>query len=220
MYLEVGAKRTFAGALDWPGWCRSGRGEEAALQTLVDYGPRYARVLQAAGIPFQPPANVEALAVVERLAGNATTDFGAPDVPLPGDALPLDGPELERLQAVLGAAWDAMEAAAQAAAGRELRTGPRGGGRDLERVLRHVLDSQQAYLRRLAWKPEGLAGEDLRTELGRTRQACLDALGAAARGALPRQGPRGGAIWPPRVFVRRSAWHLLDHAWEIEDRVV
>ena len=27
-YLEVGAKRVFAGALDWPGWCRSARREE------------------------------------------------------------------------------------------------------------------------------------------------------------------------------------------------
>ncbi len=80
VYLEIGKKRAFAGALDWPGWCRSGRDADAALQALADYGPRYARALDAAGIEFRAPADASAFAVVERLAGNATTDFGAPDI--------------------------------------------------------------------------------------------------------------------------------------------
>jgi hypothetical protein len=50
----------------------------------------------------------------------------------------------------------------------------------------------------------------------RRRQA---ALAAGARGELPERGPRGGARWTPRSFVRRVAWHVLDHAWEIEDRL-
>ena len=62
--------------------------------------------------------------------------------------------------------------------------------------------------------------EDLDEELDRTRQAVLDALAAAAHGEVPARGPRGGVIWTPRYFVRRVAWHVLDHAWEIEDRVV
>jgi hypothetical protein len=44
VYLEVGQKKIFAGALDWPGWCRSGRDEEAALATLVEYAPRYSKI--------------------------------------------------------------------------------------------------------------------------------------------------------------------------------
>ena len=48
VYLEVGARRTFAGALDWPGWCRSGRDETAALAALVAYGGRYQRAIRSA----------------------------------------------------------------------------------------------------------------------------------------------------------------------------
>jgi hypothetical protein len=57
-------------------------------------------------------------------------------------------------------------------------------------------------------------------ELQRTREAIRAALAAGARREIPRQGPRGGALWTPRYFVRRSAWHTVDHLWEIEDRIV
>lgn len=56
--------------------------------------------------------------------------------------------------------------------------------------------------------------------MARTRAAIRAALVAAARGELPERGPRGGAIWTPRYYVRRAAWHTLDHAWEIEDRTL
>jgi hypothetical protein len=90
VYLEIGKKRTFAGAIDWPGWCRIGRDEGSALQALVDYGPRYARILSATPLGFQAPADASALAVVERLEGNATTDFGAPAVAPSSDTRPVD----------------------------------------------------------------------------------------------------------------------------------
>jgi hypothetical protein len=38
-------------------------------------------------------------------------------------------------------------------------------------------------------------------------------------GELPDFGPRGGERWPALFAIRRSAWHALDHAWEIEDRL-
>ena len=82
VYLEIGQTRTFAGAPDWPGWCRSGRDEAAALQALCDYGPRYARALQTTRLPFRAPSEASAFVVVERLTGNATTNFGAPDLAL------------------------------------------------------------------------------------------------------------------------------------------
>jgi hypothetical protein len=220
VYLEIGKKRTFAGALDWPGWCRIGRDESSALQALVDSGPRYARVLSAAQIPFQAPADASMLAVVERLEGNTTTDFGAPDIAPAHDTLPVDDAELRRFQTLLQAYWRAFDAAVQAASGKELRKGPRGGGRDLDGIVRHVLGAEASYLARLAWKLEQRETEDLSAELGRIRQAVLHALAAAARGELPTRGPRGGVIWSPRYFVRRVAWHVLDHLWEIEDRVV
>ena len=79
VYLEIGQTRTFAVALDWPGWCRSGRDEARALQALYDYGPRYARALSNTRLRFRAPSEASALVVVERLTGNATTNFGAPD---------------------------------------------------------------------------------------------------------------------------------------------
>ena len=50
------------------------------------------------------------------------------------------------------------------------------------------------------------------------RETALAALEARAGGKPiddPRQTKR---LWSPRYTVRRSAWHALDHAWEIEDR--
>jgi hypothetical protein len=219
VYLEIGKKRTFAGAIDWPGWCRIGRDDGSALQALVDYGPRYARILSPTRLGFQTPATTSALAVVERLEGNATTDFGAPAVAPSSDTRPVDDAELQRFQTLLQACWGAFDATVQAAVGKELRKGPRGGGRDLEEIVRHVLGADVGYLARLAWKLEKGEEEDLSDELGRTRQAILNALAAATRGEVPERGPRGGVIWTPRYYVRRVAWHVLDHTWEIDDRV-
>jgi hypothetical protein len=89
-YLEIGAKRVFAGALDWPGWCRSARHEEDALEALLAYGPRYAGVLKGSGVRFAPPAKTSTLEVVERSKGDATTDFGAPSIAPEADARPID----------------------------------------------------------------------------------------------------------------------------------
>src|SRR5437879_2233302 len=127
VYTETGKKRTFAGAIDWPGWCRSGRDEAAALQALVEYGPAYARRLNARGLRFHAPDAGSELEVTERRTGSTTTDFGAPDGVPADDARPVDEAELQRLQAFLQACWQAFDAAVQAAAGRPLRTGPHGG---------------------------------------------------------------------------------------------
>lgn len=219
VFVETGDKKTFAGAVDWPGWCRGGRDEQAALQALVDCAPRYARVLDVVSLALPIPADTSAFATVERLAGNATTDFGAPDAVLLSDAQPMAEAELARLQAVLTGCWQAFDHAVQAAAGKPLRKGPRGGGRELTQLGRHVLEANAAYLARLAWRFKLDETAALRQELERSRQASLEALAAAARGELPTQGPRGGALWTARYFVRRAAWHVLDHAWEIEDRM-
>jgi hypothetical protein len=219
VYLEVGAKRTFAGAVDWPGWCRSGKDEESALQALADYGSRYARVVRVKELNFHAPSDAGSFVVVERLKGNATTDFGAPDAAPAGDSEPVNETELKRFQAILKACWRAFDAAVNAARGHELRKGPRGGGRDLEGVARHVLGADGGYLSRLAWKIRQDEESDLREELKRTRKAVLEALTAASHGEVEERGPRGGVRWKPRYFVRRVAWHVLDHAWEIEDRI-
>lgn len=217
VYVEIGQKRTFAVALDWPGWCRNGRDEDSALQALCDYAPRYARVVQATPLDFRAPSDVSALAVVERLMGNATTDFGAPDASLPADTKPVTAAELERWVAILRACWHAFDAAVEAAMGQVLSKGPRGGGRDLTRIVEHARESDAAYLRSLGGTLK-LDTDDPGRALAQTREAMLTTLSAAARGEIPARGPRGGLRWTPRYFVRRVAWHALDHVWEIEDR--
>jgi hypothetical protein len=219
VYLEVGSKRTIAGALEWPGWCRIARDEESALAALLEYAPRYAKVLKAAHIAFDAPKDASTFHVVERLKGNATTDFGAPDIIPAFDNEPVDDRELEHLHKLLNSYWRALDTAVKAAGGKELAKGPRGGGRELDGIVEHVLGADNGYLGRLAWKKTKPDSDDLAAQLEHTREMIIEALTAAAHGETPKKGPRGGVIWPPRFFVRRSGWHVLDHAWEIEDRV-
>lgn len=215
VYVEQGSKKAFAGALAWPGWCRGGRDEAGALQALVTYGPRYAQVLQVGGVVFAPPADVAELRVVERPTGSAGTDFGAPGARLAGDGATLDAPSLAQQQAILLACWWAFDDVIARAAGRELRKGPRGGGRETAQIVAHVLESEQHYLGRLGWKVRPISGLAIPALM-----ATIDeALAAAARGELPTHGPRGGAMWPIRFYLRYAAWHVLDHVWEIEDRL-
>ncbi len=218
IYLEIGQKRTFAGAVDWPGWCRSGRDEESALQALLDYAPRYGRVLPAAETGFPAPRAVSSFVVIERLEGDATTDFGAPGGVPTADTRPVDSDELLRFQYILKACWQTFDACVRTAAGKTLRTGPRGGGRQLEGIVQHVLGADESYLGQVGWKIQKDHSIDLTQQLVQIRQAILDASRASARGEIPAKGPRGGIRWTTRYFVRRVAWHVLDHVWEIEDR--
>jgi hypothetical protein len=219
IYLEAGQKRVFAGALEWPGWSRGGRDEATALAALLDYGPRYGRVIAPTGLAFDAPAALDELSIAERLPGSSGTDFGAPLAIPKADSRPFDATELTRATAILDAIWQAFDTAAESAAGVALRKGPRGGGRDLDAIVAHVRGADGGYLARLGRKrPAGIA--DPLAEHAAIRQTMRDALAAGMRGELPAQGPRGGQIWSPRFFVRYVAWHTLDHAWEIEDRAI
>ena len=153
VYLELGARRTFAGAVDWPGWCRSGRDETAALEALVAYAPRYARAIDTALPEIELPASPSDLVVTEHLKGYSTTDFGAPGAVPAADECDIDPQALERFRALLQACWQTFDRAVASADGKTLRKGPRGGGRDLAGIIQHVVDANKAYLARLAWKP-------------------------------------------------------------------
>jgi len=220
VYLEAGDKRTFAGAIEWPGWCRSGGDEQSALQALMDYGPRYQRALRAARLGFKAPQALSELKVIERLKGNTTTDFGAPAVAPAADGTRLEGAKLQRCEQILRACWRQFDEAVQAAKGRRLRTGPRGGGRELDKIVEHVIGADEAYLSALGWTFKRTSGATPGKALLEIREAMLQGIAASARGEIPAKGPRGGKRWSAGYFVRRSAWHILDHAWEIEDRVV
>jgi hypothetical protein len=197
--LEVGRRRTFASALEWPGWSRSGRDEQGAIAALLDYADRYAAVAGRADVPFRPDVEVS---VVEKLPGDAGTDFGAPMKVASAELHRLTAREAQRRSALVVAAWSLIDDVA-ASAPAELRKGPRGGGRDRDAVVAHVVAAETAYARKL-----GITGRP-----PDVRAAIVDVLSRASDGsALKDNG------WPARYGARRVAWHVLDHAWEIEDR--
>ena len=209
VYLEIGPRRTFACAVEWPGWCRSGRGEKAALEALATYAPRFARMAARTAITV-PRIRVGDLEVVERVSGSAVTDFGAPGVIPSSDRRPLDAAAAGRLVVLLGAAWDEFDDVV-AGAPLSLRKGPRGGGRDRDRIVEHVIDAERSYARHIGVRQTAQEWTDGGVTL--TRERIRAVLGRRSDGTPPVE--RG---WPPRYFVRRTAWHALDHAWEIEDR--
>lgn len=204
--FECGKTWTFATALDWPGWCRRAKtaaGSEAALEALLEYGDRYAAVLRAVGVLGAkrrfPAGQPE---IIGSIPGNATTDFGAPGVPGPWDEDPLDAKEKRRRTKVLQACWDAFDLTVSGSAPKLVK-GPRGGGRDRDQIADHVRDAERAYARKLGLKLPP------RTPWPEQREAIVDAI-------LDKDADSGA--WPLRYGINRTAWHVLDHAWEIEDK--
>jgi hypothetical protein len=205
LYLETGPKKVFACSLDWPGWCRIAKGEEAAIDRLMEYAPRYRVVAERAGVPFSPGEPV----VVARVQGSRTTDFGVPYALPDLDREPLPAEEAERGVALVRAAWDLFDEVA-AASPEELRKGPRGGGRDLSKMVDHVVEAERAYARMVGvrHKPYKSPGD-------------RDAMRAELAEVLSRAWePPLVTTWPPRYALRRVAWHVIDHIWEIEDRAM
>jgi hypothetical protein len=217
VYLEVARRRTFAGAIEWPGWARSGKTEDDALAALVDYGPRYAKAIGRAANGLTAPKSVSDVDVRERLDGDASTEFGVPGMAPAADERPLDAKELDRLSSILQATWRYLDRCIEKARGVPLRKGPRGGGRELEAIVGHVVEAEASYVYKLGlrFRSEEKAPVDERAAA--LRRGVLDTLDARLRGEVDTTGRRA-PLWSPRYFVRRAAWHVLDHAWEIEDR--
>jgi hypothetical protein len=216
-YLELGSKRVFAGAIEWPGWCRSGRDQATALDALIEYAPRYSEAMRGIRPAFHAPGEPARIRIVERLRGDSTTDFGAPSQAPAADKGAITSRDLTRQLAILQACWAALDRATDAASGVKLKKGPRGGGRDLAGILGHVVAAESGYLRALATTPTKLDDDPFIARVA-SRATVLDALTHAVQEGLPAAGPRGGKIWTPRYFVRRVSWHALDHAWELQDR--
>jgi hypothetical protein len=215
--VERGKKKTFVSAVDWPGWSRGGRDETSALEALLAYRDRYGTVVGRAGLSVPALASVDGFAVTERVPGDASTDFGMPAVPGAVDERPVTEDDLDRLLAILDSCWGAFDDTSRRAEGTELRKGPRGGGRDLAPIAAHVVGGEIAYLAALGSRfREG--SEDTAREWLALRERVRPALTSAVRGE-PLPEPRTAKRpWTPRYFVRRAAWHVLDHVWEIEDR--
>ena len=215
VYLEVGQKKVFACALDWPGWARPGRTEEESLEALAEYGPRYAAIAMAARVRLPAYATAGRFEVIERLKGDATTDFGAPGVVPEFDLEPPTTANWKRQLALLEGCWSVFDTVVAGAPPR-LKKGPRGGGRDRDQIAEHVLAAEAAYARKLGLKPPARKVTDRRA-IEANRRDLLERL-EDVRKTGPVTGPRGGKGWPAPYCVRRVAWHVTDHAWEIEDK--
>jgi hypothetical protein len=211
--LEIGPKgqKVVAGATDWPGLDRAGASEDLALTRLEAYRARYAPVADRAGFGTAF-ARSTAVEVVERTPGNTSTDrWGIAHVPSDLERAGLAEAELDRRLRLLAAAWatfDDIVAAAPAA----LTLGPRGGGRSRDEILGHVLGSEAGQFAHRLGVQSTMA--ELRTPAGLAahRAAVLDGFRAVQAGGTLR------GRWPLAFLLRRMTHHVLDHAWEIEDR--
>jgi hypothetical protein len=213
--LELGpkGKRVVAVAPDWPGLERGAKTEEDAIARLQAYLPRYAPVATLAGLSAEfmaIPANA-AVDVVERYPGTGSTDFWGISFAfsdIDREAIPSD--TLERDLALLQACWAFFDVA-RSRVSAELRKGPRGGGRERDHVVRHTLNVEQDFATKVGLHaPEGALLTD--EGLAAHRDGYLAAIRAFhAEGKLAR-------TWPLPYLIRHSAYHTLDHAWEMEDR--
>jgi hypothetical protein len=206
--VETSPKKTFASALDWPGWSRAGKDEGLALEVLATYVARYRAVADEVREPFD---DTPAFDVVETVTGGGGTAFGVPSVITELDRRRVTKADAERLASLVEAAWVVFDRVA-ARSPAELRKGPRGGGRDRDKMIGHVIEADHAYAREIGVRLPTPSLED---------RAAVDAERAAMLGVLrqPSDGsPLTGRTWTTRYAARRIAWHALDHAWEMEDR--
>lgn len=210
--LEIGQKRrVVAGAMDWPGLDRWGTSEEEAIDKLLSYVPRYARVAERAGkkSAFARARDVE---VVERVPGSGSTDYwGIAHVPSQIERDVLSPVDLERRLDLLQACWALFDDVA-ARVSAELRPGPRGGGWPRDVLIRHVaVNEPEQFSRKIEVRTPR---EVMLTPDGRAahRQAYLDAFRAYNAEGKPAR------TWPIQFLIRRTAHHVMDHAWEMEDR--
>ena len=213
--IELGpkGKKAVAVASQWPGLSRGAKSEEAAVERLLAYVPRYAPVAALAGMGAAFPAAPEAT-VIERYPGTGSTDFWGLSFAFSSvDKAPMSADELERELALMRAAWAFFDEV-RARVSAEMQRGPRGGGRDRDQIVRHTFAAE------LGWSPkigERASMEAMLTDEGLA--AHRDDYCAAIR-ALHAEGAWAGkrAKWPLRFLIRHTAFHTLDHAWEMEDK--
>jgi hypothetical protein len=211
--LEIGpkGKKVVAVAPDWPGLARGAKTGDAAVERLLSYLPRYAKVTSLAGMiaDFDANASVD---VVEEYPGVGSTDFWGISFAFSSiDLQPVSNDELERELTLMRGCWAFFDDV-RSSVSAEMQKGPRGGGRDRDRIVRHVLGTEREWaIQKIgALTPEGamLTDEGLKTH----RDAYCQAIRTFhAEGKMARK-------WPLRYLIRHTAFHTLDHAWEMEDK--
>jgi hypothetical protein len=213
--LEFGpkGKQVVAVAPDWPGLERGAKTEEAAISRLQAYLPRYAPVAKLAAMEadFTAITAGAAIDVVERYPGTGSTDFWGISFAFSDiDQQAMSGETLERELALMQACWMFFDAV-RSRVSAEMQKGPRGGGRDRDRIVQHTLNVEQDWATKLGVSaPEGALLTD--EGLSAYRANYLNAIRAYhAEGKAARN-------WPLRYLIRHTAFHTLDHGWEMEDK--
>jgi hypothetical protein len=206
-------KRSVAFGIDWPGWSRGARSAELALELLESYRERYRPVAGLAGMAREFSA-AGPLVIVEDRVGTGSTDFWAISFsPSATEQGPMGEAEFERAITLLRACWAFFDGVA-ARVSPEMRKGARGGGRDRDQIIRHTIRTEsedfakQVGLRipeRAALTPDGLRQH---------REAFVTAMRAYNAG----EATRRMRSWTLPFLIRHSAFHTLDHAWEMEDK--
>ena len=210
--LEIGpkGKKVVAVAPDWPGLARGAKTREAAIERLLSYLPHYARVAKLAGMDAEFAA-ITTADVVEQYPGTGSTDFWGISFAFSGiDRQAMSSEESERELTLMQACWAFFDAV-RSRVSAEMQKGPRGGGRDRDHIVRHTFGTEQDWAKKLGvLTPEGamLTDEGLK--------AHRDAYCKAIR-AFHSQG-KMARTWPLRYLMRHTAYHTLDHAWEMEDK--
>lgn len=210
--LEIGpkGKKVVAVAPDWPGLARGAKTREAAVDRLLAYLPRYAPVAALAGMD-EAFAGLATADVVEEYPGVSSTDFWGISFAFSShDRQAMSGDDLDRELALLRACWGFFDNV-RGRVSPEMQKGPRGGGRDREQIVRHTVASEQQFAKKLGlrYPNDALPRDD---EIPAHREAYEQAIRTFhAKGAMARN-------WPLRYLIRHTAFHTLDHAWEMEDK--
>ena len=210
--LEIGpkGKKVVAVAPDWPGLERGAKTGEAAIERLHSYLLRYAEVAKLAGMEAAFAA-ITTVDVVEHYPGTGSTDFWGISFAFSGiDRQDMSSEELERDLTLMQACWAFFDAVRWRVSA-EMQKGPRGGGRDRDHIVRHTFGTEQDWAQKVGvLTPQGamLTDEGLKAHRDAYRQAirAFHSEGKMAR------------TWPLRYLIRHTAYHTLDHAWEMEDK--
>ena len=212
--LERGpkGKRGVAIAIDWPGWSRGGKTLDQAQEALELYRHRYRPIVVEAGMADEFDA-AGLLEIVEDKVGPGSTDFwGISFSPSSFEPEPMDDIEIERKIKLLKACWTFFDGVA-ARVSAEMLKGPRGGGRDRDRIIRHTIRNEsEDFAKRVGLR----IPEERRAHSGGLAHPSRDLI-AAMRAYNCGEGKRMRS-WNLPFLIRHSAYHVLDHAWEMEDK--
>jgi hypothetical protein len=210
--LEIGpkGKKVVAVAPDWPGLERGATTGKAAIERLLSYVPRYAMVTKLAGMDAEF-TTINAVDVVEQYPGTGSTDFWGISFAFSGiDQQAMSGEVLERELTLMRACWAFFDDV-RSRVSAEMQRGPRGGGRDRDRIVRHTFAAELDWAKKL-----GVLTPLDATLTDEGLNAYRDAYCKAIR-VLHSQG-KMARTWPLRYLIRHTAFHTLDHAWEMEDK--